>query len=354
MKKRKWIKRILIAVAVIAVLICIIAYGITHSLMKQNFGRGEYSVYSYGYRYSDYENEYPRRQVSFQSGENTLYGYVYGEENEKGLVVFSHGIGGGHEGYLKEILWFVDQGYSVFAFDNTGSCESEGEGTTGLSQSALDLNAALCFVENDAKLCDRDIFLCGHSWGGFAVTAVLNFDHDIVASASIAGYAKPLEMIMEFAGNIMDEKMAAFAHPFIRLYNWRTFGKYAELSAVDGINKNNVPVLIIHGNMDETISYDHASIIAKKDEITNPNVQYLTLSEAGCNGHNTIFYSKDASIYRARLNEAYNELKETYDGDIPEDVKKDFYENVDKERANVPNWQMMDAIDTFFENAAKK
>lgn len=41
------------------------------------------------------------------SGENTLRGYIYGENNDKGLIVVSHGIGGGHEGYINEIVWFV-------------------------------------------------------------------------------------------------------------------------------------------------------------------------------------------------------------------------------------------------------
>ena len=46
----------------------------------------------------------------------------------------------------------VDHGWRVLAYDATGSCESEGEGTVGLVQSALDLDAALTYVENNASL----------------------------------------------------------------------------------------------------------------------------------------------------------------------------------------------------------
>lgn len=40
--------------------------------------------------------------------------------NQKGLIVISHGMGGGAEGYMAETLYFVNHGYQVFGYDNTG------------------------------------------------------------------------------------------------------------------------------------------------------------------------------------------------------------------------------------------
>lgn len=350
MKLTKKVKISILGILMTLIIFCIVAYVITHNLMKQNFGRGEYSEYTINYRYNFYENDYPRRAVNFMSGDNTLQGYVYGEDNDKALVIFSHGIGNGHEGYINEIIWFVNQGYRVFAFDNTGSCESEGKGTTGLSQSALDLHAALNFIESDSSLSELKKLLVGHSWGGYAVTAVLNFDHDITASASVAGYAYPVEMITEFGDRLMGD-LVNVAYPFICLDNWLTFGKYADLSAVDGINKNDTPVLVIHGTEDETIGYDRSSIIDKKDKIINPNVEYLTISDNGINGHNSVFYSKEASAYRGQLNAEYAKLKEQYPEGIPEDIKKEFYENADKAQANQINMEMFIRINEFYEKA---
>ncbi len=62
----------------------------------------------------------------------------------------------------------------MFSFDCTGSHESRGKGTTGLPQLALDLNAALSYMESDSALDGVPIMLYGHSWGGYAVAAVLN------------------------------------------------------------------------------------------------------------------------------------------------------------------------------------
>ena len=69
---------------------------------------------------------YSRKAVSFQSGNNTLKGYVYGEGNDKGLVVIAPGRATSAEEYLPEALFFVDNGWRVFSFDYTGSFEARG------------------------------------------------------------------------------------------------------------------------------------------------------------------------------------------------------------------------------------
>lgn len=351
MKKKKNIKkRILIAVGIFIVVFCIAAMIVTHILMKDNFSRGSYAEYTTSYRYDHYEKEYPRRTVSFKSGNNTLQGYVYGEENTKGLVVVSHGIGGGHEGYINDIIWFVNQGWRVFAFDNTGSCESEGDGTMGLPQSALDLDAALTYIENDANLAPLPKLLYGHSWGGYAVTAVFNFKHDITASASIAGYAEPMEMMTEFAEGMMG-KFTYVLYPFMWIDNKIIFGKYNALSAIDGINNTDTPILIVHGTGDETIGYDRSSIISKREKITNPNVEYMTISEEGNNGHNSIFHSQTANAYLKELNAAYDKLSEQYDGEVPDTVKQEFFNKVDREKANEVNTELLETINSFYEKA---
>lgn len=68
-----------------------------------------------GLRYEDLEVQYPRSLVSFESGNNRLQGYIYSLNQEQGLVVVVHGIGGGADSYLSQITYFVDQGWYVFA-----------------------------------------------------------------------------------------------------------------------------------------------------------------------------------------------------------------------------------------------
>lgn len=335
-----------------AVLVLLFAAGmiVTSVMMGDNFSRGDYSDprFVVDYYYEHYKAEYPREEVEFKSGGNTLRGFIYGAANDKGLLVFAHGIGGGHENYMKELLWFVDNGWRVFAYDATGSGHSEGNGTRGLPQSALDLDAALTFAENDSRLNSLPVCLMGHSWGGYAVTAVLNFDHRITASASISGYDKPMNMIMEWVEDMGALRYAMY--PFARIYCMSLFGKYDDMSAVDGINKSEIPVLIIHGTEDKTIGYDKSSIISEMERITNPNTRYLTLDGGG---HNNIFYTKETLDYIGEFNKDYKTLYDQYDGKIPDDVLEKIYSESNRELVNTPNEELLSQIESFFDEQIK-
>ncbi len=343
-------KRVLIIALTVLILFAALfaaATVVTAVNMDANFGRGEYpdTRFTLDYYYEHYEADYPRTEVSFKSGDNTLRGFIYGEENDKALLVFAHGIGNVHEGYIKEILWFVDKGWRVFAYDATGSGCSEGDGTRGLPQSALDLNEALNFVENDERLSGLPVYLMGHSWGGYAVTAVLNFDHDIKGVASVAGYAEPVQMIYEFASGVVGD-FRVLLYPSICLYNKLRFGKYAELSAVDGINKSDVPVLIFHGTADGMIGYNESAIMNHRDEITNPNAEYVTLEGVT---HSGMFYTAEARAYNnGEFAKQRQELLDKYGGDIPEEELAALYENADRDLMNVPNEELLSRIENFF------
>lgn len=349
-RKNKSKKKIIrICVIAFVLLTLIVTQTVTHILLNDNFSRGEYNKYTTNYRYDHYEKDYPRKNVSFKSGENLLQGYIYGNDNDKGLLVFAHGIGGGHEWYLSFITYMVDKGWRVFAYDATGSCTSEGNGTKGLPQSALDLDNALTYIESDSELSKLPVFLAGHSWGGYAVTAVLNFDHDIKASASISGYAYPIDMIMETADGMMG-KVSYLLYPFIWTDCFARFGSKVNMSAVDGINSSDVPVMIIHGKKDTVIGYDRSSIISKKGEIVNKNVEYYSIDDK-YSGHNSIFRSEKANEYLEKLNKEYDKMAEKYkDGKVPDDERKKFFDDVDRELANQPNEKLFDDINSFFES----
>lgn len=343
-------KRVLIIALTVVILLAALftaATVITAVNMDANFGRGEYPDprFTLDYFYEHYKADYPRVEVSFKSGDNTLRGFIYGAENDKALLVLAHGIGNVHEGYMKDILWFVDRGWRVFAYDATGSGYSEGNGTRGLPQSALDLNEALTFAENDERLSGLPVYLLGHSWGGYAVTAVLNFDHDIKGVASIAGYAEPVQMIYEFAERVVGD-FRLLLYPSICLYNWLRFGKYAGLSAVDGINKSDVPVLIFHGTKDTMIGYNESAIINHRDEITNPNAEFVTLEGVT---HSGMFYTAEARTYNnGEFSDKRHELYEKYGDDIPESELVLLYENANRDLMNVPNEELLERIESFF------
>ena len=214
--KRKVLKIVGIVLAAAAVIFSVVSLIVVQILFDDTFSRTEpreqgHTAYL---RYWDVEEQYAREAVSFLSGKNRLYGHLYGAGNPEGLVVISHGMGGGEESYLAEALYFVDHGYQVLCYSNTGCWDSEGENCIGLNQSVLDLDAALTWVESENRFDGVPAFLYGHSWGGYAVTAIFHFDHEITASASVAGFNKAMPMILEW-GEGMLGSLVYVEYPFI-------------------------------------------------------------------------------------------------------------------------------------------
>lgn len=352
-KKKNPVKIILIILLITVLSFSVVSFIVVKVNFDDIFSRTVLDEITANVRYSDIKNDYPRELLSFMSGENKLQGYLYGSENTKGLVVISHGLGGGAENYMIETKRFVDEGYRVFGFDNTGCYSSEGDNCIGLAQSVIDLDAALTYIEQEERFKDMPILLFGHSWGGYAVTSVFNYDHDITASVSVAGFNKPMQMIIEWARGMMGG-FAYVEYPYIWVYNKLIFGNDLDLTAVDGINNTDTPILLLHGNGDKTIGIDESAIMAYRNEITNPNVQYKICDKEKQNGHNSLFYSAECHEYVDQLNKEYEELYNEYDGEIPDDVRKSFYDGCDKFKVNELDSEFMDCILDFYDQALSR
>ncbi len=342
---------LLIFLAVLA----LVGFVFTEIMFKISYRAYQIEKYSPMKHFCDYGNKYKREIVHFQSGENRLQGYIFGEsEKAKALIVFSHGIWSGPEEYLTIITWFLDRNYAVFAYDYTAYNGSEGKRANGLLQSPLDQCAALDFIESYDKVKHLKKVTLGHSWGAYATTAGLRFDHDIVAACAMSGFNDPVKISVETA-KMMLGPLGELNRPWIWLINRVRFGKYHRMLAVDGINHAGIPVLLTHGRGDDFIRYDISSIVSAREQITNPNLEIYTVEEEGRFGHTDFFLSLDASKYMSSIQKEFEELKKKYKkGNVPEEVKKEFFEKVDKERANAPAEEFFEVIDDFFTRALEK
>lgn len=347
--KRRLVKGIIIGVAALIVIFITLMLVVVELAMNDNFGRVDKREFSIMPDYEQVADGYPRREISFMSGSNTLRGGVFNEGQDKGLIVLSHGLGGGAESYLTTIMNLVDNGWTVLAYDNTGSMSSDGGSTRGLLQSRLDLDAALTYIEtSETELSKLPLLLLGHSWGGYAVASALDLDHDITAAISLAGYYAPLAMLTDQAF----EMMGGFANivmPFMQINQFFRFGSDWNHSAVKAINSSKVPILIVQGSDDGMVAAATASIYSQRERITNPNVEYNYLE--GIGHSDDLLTSPDAMVYLAQMDEVYGKLYEQYGGKIPHDVEKEFYDGIDKLRICEANGELMDRINSFFEQA---
>jgi len=353
MKLKKNIKqRVFIIIFILVIIYIAVPLTLAIYIFERAYNtRVEIPKYSPWVRYEDVKG-YTRRLLSFYSGENKLQAYLYGEDNQKGLIVISHGIDWSAENYFTETMYFVDMGWRVFAFDNTGRHGSEGRGTISLQQSVLDLDSALTYIENQNwKL---PIVLYGHSLGGYAVSAILSRKHNINAVASIAGFSTPVKVMHEVArDNLGLGFIATLGYPHTWIYNQMRFGRFANLSAIDGINNRNVPIMIIHGTDDHLIAYNGASIIAQRDKITNPNVVFVSRDTPPNNGHSNLLRSVETANIIIEMTNKVERISDYYNKNISDDILLDIY-NEFKDRVNILDIERMNEINDFFLNSLKQ
>lgn len=297
-KRRKSIIIFCIVILAIAV-ITYIAIMIAHSIV---FSRADYEKYDMVH-YITYEDcdkqQYPREELSITSGENDLVGYLYGQESGKGLIIISPGHRDASDIKLYEILFFVDQGWSVLCFDYTGCYGSQGENMIGYIQAVKDLDAVLTYVENEERFQNMPLFLFGHSLGGYATAAVLQEGHDVDAAIIASGFDMPIEQ-WEYSIERYTGILRGITSKYARLFMELRFGDEAYISAVDGINSVDIPVLMISGTEDEYYG-GPSPIYDKREEISNPNCTCILLEGEG---HYDYFLSAEALNYQKTLEDS--------------------------------------------------
>ena len=237
-----------------------------------------------------------RESSNFMSGDNALTGWLYRcEGGNDNLVLIAPDFHAGADDFLWQIRAFLDYGWSVFIFDATGHCTSEGKSAVGFPQLLCDVEAAINHIENHNRFGYNNIVLFGHSQGGYAATCALAGNFDISAVVTVSGINSAMDGIIgkarEFAGPVVYGN-----YPFLWLYQVMVFGgDIANRSASDAINESGVPVLIVHGTGDTTVPMDEFSIISHREEITAEGVQYFLCDDPQQDGHTNLLYDLDGT-----------------------------------------------------------
>ena len=270
MRKRT---KILISALTILVILLFIFLPMTITIVAYNSNFGMRVAVSED-SYSEDNFDMLREEISFPSNKGQiLRGYIYRKDDSytpKALIVFSHGYTNTHNDYLNQIYYFVENGYIALAYDNTGCGMSDGEDMIGLAQSPLDLSSALTFVENNNELKDYNVFLYGHSWGGYAVTAVLNYGHKVDGVVSRSGFNNSRDMLIEYGKRLYGNWLGLLS-PYAYIYEKIKFGNDVDKNGIKGINSApNTPILLLHSKNDEVISLSN-SLLAHTDEMVNPD-----------------------------------------------------------------------------------
>ena len=233
-----------------------------------------------------------RQEHFYDCGDDTLAGYYYsaGEDSRSTLIVLAPGFHAGGDDYLPQIGSLLRRGWSVFTFDPSGSCGSEGDSYQGFPQEINDLDATLAYVEQQGRFgCDK-LVLLGHSRGGYAAGCILGYGHDIDAVVTVSGVNSAMDAIMGYSTEYVGP-LAYGNYGFLWAYQALLFGAdTTDLQAHEEIEESNVPVLVVQGAADEAFPPQERSIYAHRDEIRREGVSYLLLEKPGHDGHTDLLF----------------------------------------------------------------
>ncbi len=198
------------------------------------------------------QDNIPCRDIVFESGDGVpLHGWLLCPRKgaPRGTVLFLHGNAGNIGTHARSVLWLVEAGYEVFAFDYRGFGRSGGKpDIPGVNRDARAAVAKLLSLPGASA--DRYVVF-GQSLGG--ATAV----HAVVATPPSE---RPRALIVDsaFAGyrRIVSDKLKEY--PGGRFIAWASLFVHDGYSPERWIAKAGpAPVVVIHGTADDLVPHGH-------------------------------------------------------------------------------------------------
>ena len=269
----------------------IFAKAIEKAYRKQTFTRYDETGDVFYFSVADFDGlvceEYP---FAAKAG-HTLQGYFYhyGAPALDRIVVFDHGMGGGHRAYMREIEQLARHGYRVFAYDHTGCMRSEGESTGGFAQSLCDLDSCLCALKADDRFANAQFSAVGHSWGGYACLNIAAHHADLAHIVAISGFASVEAMLRQ--------NLKGWLRPYVKhllRVERKTNPSYADAHALDALQATSARVLIIHSEDDPLVSAKEHFEMLRTGLKGHKNIGFLPVKGKGHSPN----YTADAVQYK--------------------------------------------------------
>ena len=344
---------ILIVVLISFIVFVVLLYLFANAILNLIFGKRCEGNPNLKYFTAEDFEELNATKIEFKSDKGQiLRGYVYQnnkiKENDiKGLLVFVHGMGAGHFSYTTEINTLAKNGYKVLAYDNTGTCMSDGKKLNGFYQAVIDLKHCLEYIKTNSDLNNYNLGLIGHSWGAYTVCQSLKYESNVKSVVGMSGPDSFEKLVTSSMG-----KLGKIINPFLRKINEIKFGKESLDSSID-VLKNVADagsVLILHGEDDSTCKIENSMIFNQDDFKDKENIKTILFEGKNHNIYQSIESEKYLNEVFKTIEKYKKELKKEQKNKEIEENLKTYYKNIDYRKITEEDQEVMEIIIEFFNN----
>ena len=283
--------------------------------------------------------------IEFTSKKNKIVGYIYKDKTlteYKGVIVFSHGLGVGHNQYTTEIDHFAKLGFLVVSYDVSGTGKSEGKSIRGITTALINLKDCLSFVEKHPVLSQYKKMVIGHSMGGYAVNNVTRFNKNLVGVVSLASFDTPYGLLSDEIALANGTEIKILTKMF-KLLDFMYFGKMGLYSSLDAFKNSDIKHLIISGNKDNIVDTNKNFERFKEELKERENFQFVLVEDR----YHRPNISLEAATYDQETNVQLQELKREYKNVLPDDVTREYYDSLDYHLLVELDKDVMKKIDDF-------
>ena len=226
-------------------------------------------------------------------------------------VIFVHGIATNrvsNEHALNIAYDFVKLGFNVLMFDQRAQGNSEGQFSSASYYEKFDVLGAFDFLTEEKKIKSEDIGLLGFSMGGAAALLASSIEPRITAVAVDSPFSDARKLIAQETARAtgMSYKLAKLFVPMVKILAQMIYKiNLDDMVPEEAVKKIKVPILLVHGDEDPTISHSHSKKIHKNAH--KESELYIVPK-----GSHTGSYEIDRGAYMKRLFSYYIKRKSSH------------------------------------------
>ncbi|MCF8368555.1 MAG: alpha/beta fold hydrolase [Bacteroidales bacterium] len=203
----------------------------------------------------------PFKEIKFRTKNNCqLYGWWIPQEKEASqcnTIILVHGWKRNVGRLLPYIEPLYNAGFNLLAFDVRNHGSSDVDGVSSMPRFTEDILSAVDFLQSIPGFEKATPGIVGLSMGGAAAIYAATHDIRISKVATVGAFARPQDVMRRE----MEKKYIPY-YPFgwiiLEYAQYKIGQRFKTFAPVNNIMKLDVPLLLIHGEMDETTPFAQA------------------------------------------------------------------------------------------------